>query len=247
MGRQFSAAGISVAQAVNLPTACPSEATISCWFRVSSAASFERVVTWMGDGLNTVCGVILNYPSAGNCSNQTGGNYPNALPYAPYVVGRWNHVVVSYTATANYIWVNGVAGTPVTYSSFTPSTVSNLYFGYIPSTQFFTGITSTVGAWNVKLSDAEVSRLLAGAMPHDVARSKLLGEWYLPRERFGTTDREATGTAYNLTTYNTIYWGDDPPQTLQRRRRRVGAAAPTTKYWLFGGRSARIIGGGIGK
>lgn len=73
--------------------------------------------------------------------------------------GQWHHVVGTYNGTTIRIFVDGVEGTPYSYSNPIPPNPSNFIIGNtdLPGQDFFNGLIDEVAIYNTALSAATIS------------------------------------------------------------------------------------------
>lgn len=150
---------VSVADATNLRLPNPA-LTISIWInRTSNDADYEGIVNkWYQTG--GYFGFLVQSNSDGKIYfvMGNGGNYQNRNIAINNNV--WNHIVAIYDGTNMILYLNGLAGTPVAFSSATSATTAMLICKRIAGvTGYFNGLIDEILIFNRALSASEIKLL----------------------------------------------------------------------------------------
>lgn len=210
MARSLASASSQYVERTTFPQAAL-PCTIAAWFRVTSIGGslFQRVATWSDlSTANVAASIIVNFPLDGSVSNQV--NPPNQLPSKSGVTANtWHHACSVSETTAARIYLDGVAGGDVTYSTPTFGTATYFTLGKVSSVQYLDGAVAHVAVWNVSLNAAEAAALAAGVSPLLVRPASLIA--YYPLGGFhGDNDNDLVG-GYHLTPYNSPTFTDQRP------------------------------------
>lgn len=84
--------------------------------------------------------------------------------YSPTITvnNNWYHCVGVYNGSNITVYMNGVAGTPQSYSNGIDTYTINTYLGNTNSTRTFNGYLDEVGMWSRALTSTEVTTLYNG-------------------------------------------------------------------------------------
>jgi hypothetical protein len=211
--------------------------SIGAWFRTSNigAGAYQRVAVYEnGSGTGIIASLLLNYPGGGDLANQNynGGNY---LPSVSGITAnRWHHGLAVCDATTSYIYLDGNPGSTSSVNT-APTSLTLIIGREANNVQFLSGAACEVVCWNAFLNVNDARDLHAGKDPLKIQPNKIIAA-YLPRRGspYYRTDKDAVGQ-YDITSYNSPTWEDEPAHIgRQRKRRRVGiAAAGAAKPVLF--------------
>lgn len=191
--------------------------TIVARFRTTTTGSFQRVATWMDSGANTMASILLNYPSAGSIANQVYNGSTNALPSVSGMsANTWHHAAVVSESTQATVYLDGVQGTTASYMSPSFSSVDRFHLGYIPSTQYHSGLTCEVGVYSVALTAAEIGALSDGYTPLEIRPGSLVA-YYPLGGHYGQLDVDRWKNRYDLTAGGSPTWADHPRVSYPRR------------------------------
>lgn len=248
MARSFASASSQYLQTTGMPDAAL-PITMAAWFYATSTSGYQAVAYWGNSVYSNCAGLIgLNYPSGGDLYAQIYSSSPstNQLPYkGTWSTSVWNHACSVMDTTAARVYLNGVAGSDVSYSSPTFSGATYLHVASMPSVgRYLNGRVAYLGIWSAVLNAAEAEALAAGYHPRLVRPGSLLGCWDFGGFS-GEHDKDFVG-GYNLTAYNSPTWVDSPRIIWPDDDGDVvTAAGSAAKPWLYSRRGARMIGGGL--
>lgn len=209
MSRSFVAASSQYLETSSFPNGVL-PVTIAAWFRPDSTSGFQRVVSWQSSSGQYVPGsILLNYPSAGNVSNQVYDGFTNALPVGSgtFTTSEWNHAAVISAVTASRTYLNGAVGSDVTYSALAFVGSTYLEIGRLIGTQYYHGRIAEVGVWSAELTAAEVSVLAKGYTPLEVRPQSLIA-YYPLGGHYGNYDLDRWKNRYDLTPANSPTWAE---------------------------------------
>lgn len=212
MARQFSS-GWSLYNSAFNGTVTQLPVTVSAWFRPDNTSGYQRVTMWSNSGAGDVCAsILLNYPSAGQLSNQFYG--PNYLPTAAgtFTTSAWNHGCVVTGSTAARSYLNGSVGSDSpTYVAASYAFTNNSYFqigmNYVQGVQGFAGRIAEVAAWSAELTAGEVAALAAGHSPLTIRPGSLLA-YYPLGGHYGERDIDVWKSKFDLSVYGSPTWAD---------------------------------------
>jgi hypothetical protein len=182
----------------------------------------------MDSGANTMASILLNYPSAGNISNQVYNGSTNALPYiAGMSINTWHHAAVVSESTQATVYLDGTQGTVATYMNPSFTSVNRFHVGYLPSTQYLSGRAAYVAAWNAALTADEIADLgrklngaPCGVHPIRIRPESLVACWPLGGFH-GEHDGDIWKDSYNLTPSGTPTWEESPPVVYPSRSQSI--------------------------
>ncbi len=212
MARQFSSGWAVYSSAFN-GTVTQLPVTVSAWFKADNTSGYQRVVMWSrSDAYDCCASILLNYPSAGQLSNQFYG--PNYLPTAAgtFSTGVWNHGCVVTGSSAARSYLNGSVGsdsptyTPASYA-FSNNSYFQIGMNYVQGVQGFAGRIAEVAAWSAELTAAEVAALAAGHSPLTIRPGSLIA-YYPLGGHYGQRDIDAWKSKYDLSVYGSPTWDD---------------------------------------
>lgn len=186
--------------------------TMSAWFYPASTSGFQRVSVWSSPGGGqAAASLLLNYPGAGQLSNQVYKGGTNVLPTGSgtFTTNAWNHGAVVSGATAARCYLNGSVGSDATYVALTFSSCTILGVGRVQNTQFLNGRVAELGVWNVELTAAEIAALAKGYTPLEIRPDALLA-YYPLGGHYGQLDLDRWKNRYDLTPANSPTWVDHP-------------------------------------
>jgi uncharacterized repeat protein (TIGR02543 family) len=141
--------------------------TIEAWLKTSGTADYARIVSKYyynpgTPGNNNGYGFGFDTGGTMRCDIGDGsGSYAYALNSTVVADGRWHHAAVVFSPSQATVYVDGVAGTPVTLNGFAPNTTEPLYLGQDPAAagRFYTGLLDEVSIYNRALSASEVQAI----------------------------------------------------------------------------------------
>lgn len=216
--------------------------TFSCWIRPAAISRFQ-VAMCVSKNNGLVVGDLFRLMAYNTnvieCASFSGATPTVSTTSGTIVANAWQHIAATFSVAAGqYAWLNGVKSSSGGNSQ-TPAAPNTTTIGSEATNSlrffYFQGSIADAAIWNDVLSDGELTRLANGESPQSIGRASRVGWWHRRRDEFGTTDRDFSGYARELTPSGSPTWSDDPPQTKQRRRRRVGVAAAA------GNRRRRVI------
>jgi hypothetical protein len=110
-----------------------------------------------------------------------------------YTANTWTHVAWVHGGGTLKLYVNGTLANSVA-SGDTSELGNRIRFG-LRNTEYFEGAMSLWGAWNIALSDGDISSLAAGSDPNEVQAASLKGRWPIN----GASPETETIQGHNLT------------------------------------------------
>ncbi len=139
--------------------------SVSFWFNTSSGTNvnFPRFISKMTEASGNYGWDVewnsstakINFAVSANGTSKT-----TAVNSATISNNTWYHVVAVKDGTNITLYVNGVAGTPVAFSSSIFATTANFFlFSHSGGTRSFAGLIDECGVWSRTLTSAEVTDL----------------------------------------------------------------------------------------
>jgi hypothetical protein len=115
--------------------------TLSAWIYTSNASQKARVATWVNAGGDVIATIFLNEAGTGRLYSQVykSGGFNSFAFMSGVVANTWQHLAVVVTATGHTPYIDGVAGSTVTYSTPTLTGMTRLHIGNYPGQQYFNG------------------------------------------------------------------------------------------------------------
>lgn len=152
--------------------------TMACWFRASSVASTQVLLSLANSGSSNVIVLGIRGDAGGGVyAGQYTGVYSQAVT-ATASTSVWNHAAaVFFSNSDRRAFLNGVKTT----NTGTTGDATGMTFLYSGSaadnSAYFTGQISRCAIWNVALTDDEIASLAKGVSPLLVRPQSLLDYW----------------------------------------------------------------------
>ena len=192
--------------------------TLSAWIYTGNASHLGRIVVWLNASGEVIASLTLNLtgstPSLWSQVYNTAG-LNSFASINGIVANTWHHCATVVTSTGHTPYLDGVAGTTVTYSTPTMLNMTRLHVGNYPGTQYFNGRISEVGAYLGDLS-ADIAGLAKGFTPLHI-RPSLLTAYYPLGGLYGQLDLDRWKNRYDLTPSGSPTWADHPRVFYPRR------------------------------
>ena len=204
MARSFASASIQYGRTSDVPIgAYP--ATISAWFKASSATSAAfRAVVGGGHNLNSIHNVILGVTTAGDAflQTQSGGSAVTIIGTDVITANVWYLLsVVFVTGSSVTLYLNTTAYAGSAVLTGWPAVV-DMSIGAVDlagNSGLFDGSIAEVGMWSTNLSAAEIGALSRGVSPNQIRRNSLAVYWPLYGINSPEIDLSSRGDKLTLT------------------------------------------------
>lgn len=171
-----------------------------------------------------------------------GGTDAHCIGATSWVPGQWYHIAgYSTSATAHFLYVNGVLDGSIATNSGTSFSMNNTTLSSYHSAggrgQYLSGTAANVAVWNVALTPGEIWQLSQGIPTERIRPQNMKGLW-LTRDDNGATvlyDR----SPFRRRTLDLAVTGSLPLDANPPRMRYP--IDPKRRYWTAGGRNAGTV------
>lgn len=231
--------------------------SIAAWAVPLNTTADEYALMLTNSATDSFLGVVFYGSSSpgGNTdrvnavTNNAGVSTKYAQATSSYSANTLCHIVGVWDGSGNStVYFNG--GNSATVTGIVAITRNRVCVGGYQILSGTAGANVHIGEvamWGAALTAADAASLYAGYSPVEIRPSSLAAYWPLGGH-YGRYDLDRWKNKYDLTPSNSPTWADHPrviyPQVVNPPIK--ATVVSSTKYWLFGGHSARIIGGGIG-
>ena len=148
--------------------------SVSAWIYPSSTLTntYNTIVKWgTQSGTYPQYGIVVNKDDSNKIRLLGYGNDVTQTGSEIVQLGKWNHVVLTYSGTTNNLYVNGVHDSSFAFPNGALQTTASsaLYIGSFDGTNYnFNGSIGNAQVWNRVLSASEVKELYSGkSVPYE--------------------------------------------------------------------------------
>lgn len=190
--------------------------TIATWFYADSTiGSFQYPMNWSNSAHSSVLSIISSYPSGTQLSGQL--DFGPSSTYFPtgsgtFSASTWNHAAVVVESGKARTYLNGAAGSDVTWGGAEIFSDTSLFTFGRPgdvASSYFAGRLAFAAVWSVALTQADVDALYSGVRhPRMVRPDAIIAAWDFGGFS-GENDVDHVG-GYDLTSYNSPTFADGP-------------------------------------
>jgi len=184
--------------------------TLCCWFNYDETIADNYWILMslaMAENTNARWELQIAGPSANDplsALHADASNYENAYTTAGPTINTWHHGCARFVSDSErHVYLDGGSKGSNTNSqtnNFTPNRTAIGCSARNGFGNYFSGKIAHAAIWNVALTEAEIARLSAGALPTEIRPEALVAYWPLIDD-----DNDPIG-GYNMTPYNSPTW-----------------------------------------
>ena len=132
--------------------------TLEAWVKLNNLTALRNIVGKFGASGNRAHALYFDKSSSEYCLYIVGADLSIKVAYSPNAtLGVWQHVVGTYNKSQLIAYLNGVAGTPVSYTQPIALTTVEEWIGNVVGSNYpFNGVIDEVRIYNRALNALEI-------------------------------------------------------------------------------------------